>query len=77
MSMGLRGAVVFLPLTCALWMPGKIRPQYAMAAVIAGPLTVLLFGLWGVLPFDPLFAGMGVALMIMVFGRFCSQHKTM
>ena len=77
MSMGLRGAVVFLPLTCALWMPGKIRSQYAMAAVIAGPLTVLLFGLWGVLPFDPLFAGMGVALIIMVFGHFCSQHKTM
>ena len=70
MSMGLRGAVVFLPLVCSLWLPGQIRPRYAMAAVIAGPFAVLIFGLWNVLPFDPLFAGMGVALLIMAAGRF-------
>ena len=66
--MGLRGAVVFLPLSCALWLPGKIEKRYTMAAVITGPLVVLLFGLWKVLPFDPLFAGVGVSLLIMAIG---------
>ena len=68
MSMGLRGAVVFLPLSCALWLPGKISTRYAMASVITGPLVVLLFGLWKVLPFDPLFAGVGASLLIMAAG---------
>jgi len=68
MSMGLRGAVVFLPLTCALWLPGRIPSRYAMAAVITGPLVVLLFGLWKVLPFDPLFAGVAISAAIMAIG---------
>ena len=68
MSMGLRAAVVFMPLACALWLPGRILSKYAMAAVIAGPLIALLFGLWKVLPFDPVFAGVGVSILIMTMG---------
>ena len=45
MSMGLRGAVVFVPLTCALWLPGRVPKKFIMAAVIISPLMVLLFGL--------------------------------
>ena len=74
MSMGLRGAVVFLPLSCALWLPGKISTRYAMASVITGPLVVLLFGLWKVLPFDPLFAGVGASLLIMAAGLY--NHRS-
>ncbi len=73
MSMGLRGAVIFAPLLCALWLPGKVRPKYAMAAVIAGPAAVLVFGLWKILPFDSLFAGIGVSLVIMVVG-LCTKR---
>lgn len=73
MSMGLRGAVVFLPLSCALWLPGRISKRYAMAAVTAGPLVVLIFGLWKVLPFDPLFAGVAVSALIMAAGF--SRHR--
>lgn len=68
MSMGLRAAVVFMPLTCALWLPSRISSRYAIASVIAGPLIVLLFGLWKVLPFDPVFAGVSVSILIMVMG---------
>ena len=68
MSMGLRGAVIFAPLLCALWLPGRIHARYAMAAVIAGPITVLIFGVWKVLPFDSLFLGLAVALLIMAAG---------
>ena len=75
MSMGLRGAVIFMPLLCALWLPGRIRPRYAMAAVIAGPLAVLVFGLWKVLPFDSLFAGIGIAVLIMSAGLLDRSHQ--
>ena len=68
MSMGLRGAVIFAPLFFALWLPGKVRAKYAIASIIAGPATVLVFGLWKVLPFDSLFAGIGIALLIMSIG---------
>lgn len=68
MSMGLRAAVVFVPLSCSLWLPGRISSKYATAAVITGPLVVLLFGLWKVLPFDPVFAGVGASLLIMAAG---------
>ena len=68
MSMGLRGAVVFMPLTCALWLPGRIPKKYAMVSIVTGPLAVLLFGLWKVLPFDPLFAGVAISLVIMAVG---------
>ena len=77
MSMGLRGAVVFLPLSCALWLPGRISTRYAMAAVTAGPLVVLLFGLWKVLPFDPLFAGVAVSLLIMAAGLRQNSRSAM
>ena len=68
MSMGLRGAVVFVPLSCALWLPGRIPRRYAIASVIAGPSVVLLFGLRNVLPFDPLFIGVGASLLSMAAG---------
>ena len=74
MSMGLRGAVVFLPLSCALWLPGRVDPRCTLAAVIAGPLTVLLFGLWPVLPFDSLFAGVVASLIIMAAGMRKKQQ---
>lgn len=74
MSMGLRGSVVFAPLCCALWLPGRIPRGYAIAAVIAGPLTVLVFGIWKVLPIDSLFLGTGIALAIMAAGLAAARR---
>lgn len=74
MSMGLRAAVVFAPLCCALWLPGKVSPFWAAAAVVAGPVIVLIFGLIDVLPFDPLFLGIAVALMCCAIG-FATKKK--
>ena len=76
MSMGLRGAVIFTPLLCALWLPGRIHRRYAIASIIAGPLAVLIFGLWKVFPFDSLFVGMGVSLAIMGFGLLDKRHQS-
>ena len=67
LSMGLRGAVVFLPLTCALWFPGRIHRQYILCSVILSLLAVLI----GKLLFselDPLYLGMLVSLLCCVVG---------
>lgn len=76
MSMGLRGAVVFVPLTCALWLPGRVPCKYMLAAVIISPLLVLLLGLWNILPFDPLFAGVIASIVIAAVGLSRSIRKT-
>jgi hypothetical protein len=36
--------------------------------------VVLLFGLWKVLPFDPLFAGVAVSGLIMAAGLGCKKE---
>jgi len=68
MSMGLRGATIFIPLCCALWCPGKVDKRYALLSIIAGPVTVLVFGVLDILPFDPLFAGVIVSTLITAVG---------
>ena len=68
MSMGLRGATLFIPLCFALWLPGKISNKNALLAIVMGPVVVLLFEMWNVLPFDSLFAGVLVSLLIMLLG---------
>lgn len=65
MSMGLRGAVVFVPLLCALWLPGRVDSRYAVLSIAVSPILVLVFGLLDVLPFDPLFIGVLASLLIM------------
>lgn len=67
LSMGLRGAVVFIPLTCALFCPGKIPPRYAMFCVVGGPIGVLAAQILSC-PIDPLFVGMAVALAAALAG---------
>ncbi|MBP3318761.1 MAG: sodium:solute symporter family protein [Ruminiclostridium sp.] len=67
LSMGLRGAVVFLPMCGGLWLKGKIPSRFALTSIIGGPIAVLA-GKFLALPFDPLFLGMAVCLVIMAVG---------
>lgn len=67
LSMGLRGAVVFLPMCGGLWLKGKIPRGFALASIFAGPIAVLA-GNFMDLPFDPLFLGMAVCLSILAVG---------
>ena len=68
MSMGLRGAVVFVPLICALWLPGRVDKSFAILSIIVSPVLVLIFGVLEVLPFDSLFLGILASLIIMAVG---------
>ena len=76
MSMGLRGAVVFAPLLFALWFPGKVNQKWAMAAIIAGPLFVLLCGTVLPLPggIDALFAGVTASILCCLIGMIVGQN---
>lgn len=77
MSMGLRGAVVFVPLCCALWLPGKIDRQCVIAAITAGPLLVLLCGTVLPLPggIDSLFAGIAASFLCCLAGYFVKKYR--
>ena len=68
LSMGLRGAVVFVPLSLALFMPGKIAPKSMLLSIILSPLAVLAANFCG-LPGDPLFYGMGMSCLWAVIGK--------
>ncbi|MBQ5759078.1 MAG: hypothetical protein IIV92_03025 [Schwartzia sp.] len=68
LSMGLRGAVVFVPLSLALFMPGKIAPKSILLSIILSPLAVLAANFCG-LPGDPLFYGMGISCLWAVIGK--------
>lgn len=68
LSMGLRGAVAFGPLCAALFMPGKIPPKYAVAAMLTGPVLVLI-GKFTLPPrIDPLFLGVLGSIMVLLAG---------
>ena len=75
MSMGLRGAVVFTPLLCALWLPGRIHRRYAIISAIVGPVMVLIFGVWKVFPIDSLFIGIAASMVIMGTGLVMGRKK--
>lgn len=75
LSMGLRGATIFLPLCCALWLPDKVDKPFVLLSIICGPLFVLIFGLWNILPFDPLFAGVMASCVIMAAGLMAKRFK--
>lgn len=74
LSMGLRAAVILMPLMGALFFPGRISGRYAMAAIVLGPATVFLGRIIG-LPFDPLFAGMAAAALVMALGLLRGRRK--
>jgi len=77
MSMGLRGTVVFVPLICALWLPGRISKKFALASIIISPIVTLLFGIMDILPFDSLFVGVIVSIIIMAFGYALGGKRQM
>lgn len=75
LSMGLRGAVVFLPMCGGLWLKGRIPGRYALVSIFAGPIAVLA-GNFLPLPFDALFLGMAVCLVILAVGLAAGKHNS-
>ena len=75
MSMGLRGAVIFVPLTCALWLPGRVSRTWMTAAIAAGPLLTLICGLIPAVTIDPLFPGIIASALLALIGLAAGRDK--
>ena len=75
MSMGLRGAVIFAPLCCALWLKKKVNSNWILVSIIVSPIIVLVFGLLKILPFDALFLGVIFAIAACAIGYFVAKKK--
>lgn len=75
MSMGLRGAVVFIPLCGALWLKNRIDKKFAIVSIIVSPIAVLIFGIVKVFPFDSLFIGIIASIIIMGVGLIVGKKQ--
>ena len=74
MSMGLRAAAVFASLCAALFFPGRVDKKWAVASIIAGPAAVFA-GKLAALPFDSLFLGVGVGIVLIVLGAIFKKKE--
>ncbi len=75
LSMGLRGAGTFLPLTMAVFMPGRINGFWALWSMGAGAATSLLWKI--IIPdgIDPLYAGLIVCALFILIGYIRRQQR--
>lgn len=74
-SMGLRGAVMFMPLMLALFCKGRIQKGFIITSVIVSPIIVLVFVFWKVFTFDPLFLGLAFSLIVCIIGLIVGKKN--
>ena len=65
LSLGLRAAALLLPLSFALWLPGRFRPQAVSASMITGTAAMLIAGLLK-LPADPMYYGLIASAIVLL-----------
>lgn len=67
LSMGLRGAVVFVPLTTAIYMEGRIKQKFILASIVLSPLAVIVSEVMDT-SIDSLFIGVFISVVITALG---------
>ena len=60
-----RAAALLLPLSFALWLPGRFRPRAITISMIAGTATMLVAGLVS-LPADPMYYGLAASAIVLL-----------
>jgi SSS family solute:Na+ symporter len=68
LSMGLRGATICFPLLGAIFMRRHIRPRAGVLAIGLGPLSTILWAIFGRQAIDPLYVGLSVSLGTLLAG---------
>ena len=66
MSMALRGGGIFLPLTLAIFIPGRLKPSWAITSMVLSTIAAIVGALVLHLPIDPLFIGVVVSAVIIM-----------
>ena len=67
LSLGLRAAALLLPLSCALWLPGRFNARAVTASMIAGTVVMLTAGILNLLG-DAMYYGLFASSIAMLFG---------
>ena len=65
LSLGLRAAALLLPLSFALWLPGRFRSHAVTASMIVGTAAMLAAGLLS-LPADPMYYGLAASALMLL-----------
>ncbi len=65
LSLGLRAAALLLPLSFALWLPGRFTANAVIASMIAGTAAMLAAGLLH-LPADPMYYGLAASALALL-----------
>ncbi|NVO13144.1 MAG: sodium:solute symporter family protein [Rhodoplanes sp.] len=68
MSMALRGAAVFLPLSLAIFCPGRLPAMWAIASMIGSTAAAVAVRLLVPLPINPLLTGLAVSAGVVGLG---------
>lgn len=68
LSMALRGAGVFLPLSLAIFAPGKLKKGWAVSSMVISTAAAVVAATLLHLPIDPLFIGLFTSAAIIVLG---------
>lgn len=74
LSMGFRACVLFLPMTAALWLPGRIKSGCVLLSMILAPATDI-FAKFFSLPGDPLLWGMAVSFLCCFAGLLLGNKR--
>lgn len=72
LSMALRGVGIFVPLTIAIFYPGKLPPKAAICSMTAGVAAALSASIFYP-EYNPLFPGLGVSLLVAIAGIALKQ----
>lgn len=68
LSMGLRGAGIFLPFTLAIFMRGRFNPQFAVLSIAVGTAVTIGWKFFFPQGIDPLYAGLFISGLVFFAG---------
>jgi SSS family solute:Na+ symporter len=66
LSLGLRAAALLLPLSFALWLPGRVDARQVTVGMVVGTVAMLAAGLLH-LPADPMYYGLAASAFVLAF----------
>lgn len=73
LSLGLRAAALLLPLSFALWLPGRFKPRFVTASMVIGTSVMLAAGLLH-LRLDPMYYGLAASALTLLPGKVKNKN---
>ena len=70
LSMALRGGGIFLPLSLAVFCPGRVAPRWGLFSIVISTAAAIAFSLLPSPPVQPLFVGLIVSAGLLAVGAF-------